>query len=156
MTRQLLGLLLCALAQLAAGPGAVQAQPTSPTPAEAPPHRQEEAYRSYLGLPDRTTLMLRDGLDTDDAIGAQVVGPGGETIGPITDLLVDEGGRIVRAIIDVGASVGAGSKPVAVELDRLRRAEDHLVLDIGAERLAALPEYRKTGDRWVRGPWGVP
>ena len=144
MTRKLLGLLLCALVQLAADPGA--AQPASPAP-----HRQEEAYRSYLALPDRATLMLRDGLDTDDAIGAQVVGPGGETIGSITDLLVNEGGRIVRAIVDVGASVGGGSRSVAVELDRLRRAEDNLVLDMGAEQLAALPEYRQVGNRWVRG-----
>jgi sporulation protein YlmC with PRC-barrel domain len=96
--------------------------------------------------------MLRDGLDADEAIGAQVVGPGGATVGSITDLLVDEGGRVVRAIVDVGAAVGAGSKPVAVELDRLRRAGDHLVLDMGAERLAALPGYRLTRDRWVRGP----
>jgi hypothetical protein len=117
---------------------------------EAPPHQQEEAYRSYLGLPDQANLMLQDGLDTDDAIGAQVLGPDGGTIGSITDLLVDEAGRVVRAIVDVGAAVGAGSKPVAVEIDRLRRAEDNLVLDMGAERLAALPAYRQTGNRWVR------
>ena len=145
MTRKPLVILLCALAQLAADPGQGAAQPASAVPAP-----REEAYLSYLALPDRTNTMLRpgDGLDTDDAIGAQVVGPAGATIGSITDLLVGEGGRIAHAVVDVGA----GSKPVAVELDRLRRAEDHLVLDMGAEQLAALPGYRRTGDRWVRDP----
>jgi hypothetical protein len=147
MTRKPLVILLCALAQLAADPGPGAAQPASAVPAPAP---REEAYLSYLALPDQTNTMLRpgDGLDTDDAIGAQVVGPGGATIGSITDLLVGGGGRIAHAVLDVGA----GSKPVAVELDRLRRAEDHLVLDMGAEQLAALPGYRRTGDRWVRDP----
>ena len=142
MTRKPLVILLCTLAQLAADPGPGAAQP-APAP-------REEAYLSYLALPDRTNTMLRpgDGLDTDEAIGAQVVGPGGATIGSITDLLVGEGGRIAHAVVDVGA----GSKPVAVELDRLRRAEDHLVLDMGAEQLAALPGYRRTGERWVRDP----
>ena len=145
MTRKPLVILLCALAQLAADPGPGAAQPASAAPAP-----REEAYLSYLALPDRTNTMLRpgDGLDTDDAIGAQVVGPAGATIGSITDLLVGEGGRIAHAVLDVGA----GSRPVAVELDRLRRAEDHLVLDMGAEQLAALPGYRRTGDRWVRDP----
>jgi hypothetical protein len=95
--------------------------------------------------------MFQGGLDADEAIGAQVLGPAGETVGTITDLLVEEEGRIGRAILDVGALVGAGSKPVVIELARLRRAGGDLALDMDEGQLAALPEYRQVGERWVPG-----
>jgi hypothetical protein len=113
---------------------------------------QGEGYRSYRALPNRTNTMLRDSLDSDDAIGAQVVGPAGMPLGMLTDLLLDHDGRIGHAIVDIGPSLGGGSKPVAVELARLRRLEDHLMLEMTEEQLAALPEYRQVEDRWVRRP----
>jgi hypothetical protein len=150
MMRKPLAVLLCALAPLSIGPAA--AQPAAPAPVGMGQGGPEEAYRSYLALPDRTTTMLRDNLDSDDAIGAQVVGLDGTPIGMVTDLLLDDDGRIGHAILDVSSSRGAGSGPVVVEIAQLRRVEDHLMLELTPEQLAALPEYRQVDDRWVSGP----
>ncbi len=153
MTRKLLGIFLCALTQLTAGPSASQPAATpSETRAGMVQGGQGEGYRSYRALPNRTNTMLRDSLDSDDAIGAQVVGPAGMPLGMLTDLLLDHDGRIGHAIIDIVPSLGGGNKPVAVELARLRRVEDHLMLEMTEEQLAALPEYRQVEDRWVRRP----
>jgi hypothetical protein len=150
MMRKLLAVLLCALAPLSIGPAA--SQPAAPAPAGMGRAGPEEAYRSYLALPDRTTTMLRDNLDSDDAIGAQVVGVGGTPIGMVTDLLLDDDGRIEHAILDVSSSRGAGTGQVAIEIAQLRRVEDHLMLELTPVQRAALPEYRQVDDRWVSSP----
>jgi hypothetical protein len=146
----ILAVLFCGLMPPAIGPAVSQAAVQAP--AGAGQGGQEEAYRSYLALPDRTTTMLRDNLDSDDAIGAQVVGPAGTPLGMVTDLLLDADGRIGHAILDVGASMGGGSRPVVVEIAQLRRVEDHLMLELSQEQLAGLPEYRQVDDRWVSSP----
>jgi hypothetical protein len=143
--RRLLGLILCAgLGAPVAGPGAAQpATAAAPAPAGA--------YRSSLSANERANLVFQEGLDADEAIGAEVVGRAGETVGTITDLLVGEDGRVERALVDVGASVGAGSRSVVIELARLRRTGDDLALDMDEGQLAALPAYRRVGERWVPG-----
>ena len=119
-----------------------------PAPATAAP---AETYTSYLALPSQENTMLRGSLDADELIGAEVVGEAGRRIGLVADLLVGEEGRITRAVVDAGPALGVGSRPVAVEVDRLRRTElgpRTFLLDLDREQLAALPAYRQTGDRW--------
>jgi hypothetical protein len=141
-TTLLLGAVLAAAAHLCPAPAAAQTNGAQP-PAEA--------YTSYLALPSQENTMLRGSLDADEAIGGEVVGPDGARIGLVVDLLVGGGGDISHALVDVGAAVGAGSRPVAVGLDRLQRTEvgpRTFLLDMGEEQLAGLPAYRQTGDRW--------
>jgi hypothetical protein len=132
----LLGAVLAAAVHLC--PAAVAAAPA-------------EAYTSYLALPSQENTMLRGSLDADELIGAEVVGEAGRRVGLVADLLVGEEGGITHAVVDAGPVLGVGSRPVAVEVDRLRRTEvgpHTFLLDLDREQLAALPAYRQTGDRW--------
>jgi sporulation protein YlmC with PRC-barrel domain len=59
-----------------------------------------------------------------DLIGQNVVGPNGESIGEINDIIVDQSGRTVGAIIGVGGFLGIGEKDVAVAFDSLEMSRD--------------------------------
>ena len=95
--------------------------------------------------------MFHDGLDADELIGSQIVTPRGTRIGTVADLMVDNDGRIDKAVLDPGSALGAGSRHVPVDIARLRRTEAGtgvLALDMTDEQLRALPTYRQAGDRW--------
>jgi len=53
-------------------------------------------------------------------LGHAVVGPGGVTIGQITDLLIDRQGRVRAVVVDVGGFMGVGNRKVAVAWSALR------------------------------------
>jgi hypothetical protein len=52
-------------------------------------------------------------------IGLRVKGNGDESIGSISDLLVEKDGKVVAAIVGVGGFLGIGQKNVAVSFDSL-------------------------------------
>ena len=133
----LLGAVLAAAVHLCLAPAAAAPAPS---------------YTSYLALPSQENVMLRGSLDADELIGSEVVGADGARIGSVTDLLVGDKGGIAHALVDAGSALGGGgSRPVAVDIARLRRTEvgpRTFLLDLDREQLSALPAYRQTGDRW--------
>jgi hypothetical protein len=121
----------------------------------APQPRHSEAFGSYLKIPEQENIMFHDGLDSDDLIGSQVVSPNGVRLATVTDLLVEDDGRIRLAVIDPGSALGAGSRHVIVPIEELRRTEAGsgvLALDITDAELRALPTYRQVDNRWERIP----
>jgi len=48
--------------------------------------------------------------------GANVLGPGDEHIGDVSDLLFDKSGKVAGVIVGVGGFLGIGQKNVAIEL----------------------------------------
>lgn len=136
MTGRLLVLAIAALVGLWAGPPAAQSAPV---------------YRSFLDLPDPNTVEFAHGLDSDDLVGGNVVAPNRSRIGTITDLLVGPDGRIDKVALDPGSALGAGSRHVTIDIDRLRPSEagaGTLVLDMSAQELEALATYRQVDNRW--------
>ena len=116
---------------------------------------QAEAYMSYLSSPDQSNITLRGGLDADELIGSEVVGPEGVTVGSVSDLLIGADGEVRNALIDAGQFLGMGSRQVPVAIDQLRRTEagPRIVrLEMGREELARLPAYQQNGDRWAPAP----
>jgi hypothetical protein len=108
-------------------------------------------YQSFLDLPDPETVMFRDGLDSGELVGSTVVAPDGARVGTVTDLLVGPSGQVDKAALDAGSALGAGSRHVAVEIDRLRRTEagaGTLLLEASVAELKALPAYRQVDNRW--------
>lgn len=112
-------------------------------------------YVSFLNLPDPEVIMFDEGLDSDELIGSSVVSPLGVRIGIVTDLLVEEDGRIDKVALDPGSALGVGSPHVPVEIAQLRRTEAGprtLALDISENELRNFPGYRLVGDRWEPVP----
>jgi sporulation protein YlmC with PRC-barrel domain len=52
-------------------------------------------------------------------VGSKVVGPDGQTVGKVEDLLLDRDQKLAGVIVSVGGFLGVGSKSVALPPDRV-------------------------------------
>jgi hypothetical protein len=87
-------------------------------------------------------------------IGQTVYNGQDEAIGDINDLVTDQGGKIVAALIGSGGFLGLGEKDVAVRFEDLKLARDEndsikIVADFNKEQLAAAPDYETLTEQRV-------
>jgi hypothetical protein len=79
-------------------------------------------------------------------LGKDVVSATGEKMGPIVDVLFDEGGKPRAAVIDFGGFLGVGTRKIAIDWSALRfdmgDKKNVIALEIGREQLQAAPEYK--------------
>jgi len=61
-------------------------------------------------------------LEASEIIGMSVVGANEENIGEVSEILIDNGGKVEAFIIDVGGFLGMNEKPVAVSMNDLQLA----------------------------------
>lgn len=126
--------LVALLAVLAAGPAAAQGQP----------------------LPESGHGRVA----AAELIGRDVVGPDGDAVAEVADLIVEPDGTVARVVLDVGGFLGVGAKPVALEFGRLRigpgggdGAEAGISTTLTREQLEALPRFgRDKEGRYPAGP----
>lgn len=90
-----------------------------------------------------------------ELIGSYVFSAAGEDMGRISDLLVSEDNRIVGVIIGIGGFLGIGEKPIAVELDRLKRTAtqeggERLELNFTREQLEQAPQFVSLAEQMRR------
>lgn len=88
-------------------------------------------------------------LNANEFIGTSVYTAADESIGEINDLIIEDKGGIVAAVIGVGGFLGIGEKDVAVPMDKItvtRDANDgdelRLTTVETAETLKAAPEFK--------------
>ena len=106
-------------AQPAPAPAPTQAAPPAQAPAPAPPDQPapNAKYRSKEGELRAATL-----------IGTTVYNDQKQTIGTISDLLVDKESKVAKAVLSVGGFLGVGSRLVAVPFADLHIEPDRVVL----------------------------
>ena len=79
-------------------------------------------------------------------LSRKVVGPNGEDLGLITDVIVDRDGGPRAAVIDFGGFLGVGSRKIAVDWDLLQFDPDQrdrkVVLPLDRREIEGAPEYR--------------
>lgn len=83
-------------------------------------------------------------LRLDWVTGATVTSPDGETIGKVSDLIMDrDSGQMVAAVIGVGGFLGIGEKKIAVPWARLTVDYDanQITSDLSRAEADAAPEY---------------
>jgi sporulation protein YlmC with PRC-barrel domain len=90
------------------------------------------------------------GFHADKLIGSDVKAQaGGEEVGTISDLIIDEDGQVVAVIVGVGGFLGMGEKDVAIGWDALQRTAksggDEYEYRVNATRdsLTTAPAYKK-------------
>jgi len=69
-----------------------------------------------------TTPVGEASFEASELIGMTVSGANNETVGEVSDVLVDKGGKINAFVIDVGGFLGINEKPVAVSMRDLQLA----------------------------------
>ncbi|MBF0375725.1 MAG: PRC-barrel domain-containing protein, partial [Alphaproteobacteria bacterium] len=88
-----------------------------------------------------------------ELIGKRVVGPGGERLGEIEDVLVDDSGKPQAAIIERGGFLGIGAKQIAIAWPELSLSDDqqNVVVNMTEDQIAQAPEYeQEEGRRSIR------
>ncbi|MBO9656268.1 MAG: PRC-barrel domain-containing protein [Agrobacterium tumefaciens] len=134
-----------------ANPGA-QTEPTTPpatpmTPAApAAPSANDSAATTTGGA--YLTEQGETQVSANDYIGKAVYTAADESIGNVTNLIMEEDGGLVAAVIGVGGFLGIGAKDVAVPMDKVtmtRNAQDgtiRLTTTETAETLKGAPEFK--------------
>lgn len=93
-----------------------------------------------------TTVEFEE-LTTETLTGARVYGLNDEDIGEIDTLVVDDSGKITKAVLGIGGFLGLGEHAVALTMDELkimRTAEGddfRVYVDASKEELEAQPQY---------------
>jgi sporulation protein YlmC with PRC-barrel domain len=86
-------------------------------------------------------LELED--PSQDLRGREVLDRDGESVGTVTDLMIDPGLRIARLlIVEHSGILGLGKKQYLVPLEALRRGDEEQVrIDRAKDDILAMPEY---------------
>lgn len=130
-----------------ADPAMAPADPAM-APAEPAMAPADDAMGADQGMMPREgyATVETDALTAENLTGATVVGPDGEDIAVVGDILLTEDGQIDAMLIDFGGFLGIGEKRVAVTLDNLEFASNEagdllIYSDFTREQLEAQPEY---------------
>lgn len=115
-----------AAAQPADAPPAAPAAPSPPQPPAAPPAAQEQ-------LAPRLALRV---------IGRDVKGPGGVVVAQVVNVLVDDAGQPLAAVLDYGGFMGVGRRRIAVAWRTLQFSAEGIVLALNRDQLRNFPEYK--------------
>jgi len=123
--------------------------PADPAMAPADPAVAPADDAMPMGMPrEGYTPVEFEALTADNLTGATVIGPNGDDIADVGDILLTADGEIDAMMVDFGGFLGLGQKTVAVALDNLEFAANEngdLVIysDFTREQLEAQPEYNE-------------
>ena len=96
-----------------------------------------------------------DAVGVNDYYKQNVYDTSNNTVGEVSDLLLDKNGRVKAVILSVGGFLGLGGKYVSVPFNALQVSEKngkrYLVIDTTKEALTSTPGYRydSTTGKWV-------
>ena len=150
--------------------GGAFAQPPSETPQPAPsapeatqPEAQPappapEAAQPMPSAPkgaETMTAVPGDSVSVTDYYKQNVYDTSDNTIGEVSDVLLDKDGHVTAVMLSVGGFLGLGAKYVSVPFNALRMTEKdgkrYLVMDTTKDALMSAPgyQYDKTKAQWV-------
>jgi hypothetical protein len=80
-------------------------------------------------------------------LGRDVKGPSGQAVAQIVNVMVDEAGRPLAAVLDYGGFMGVGRRRIAVAWEALRFAPSEqggiIALDLTRDQLKDFPEHKR-------------
>ncbi|MCA1778321.1 MAG: PRC-barrel domain-containing protein [Xanthomonadaceae bacterium] len=91
--------------------------------------------------------MPARGFHSDNLVGKEVTNRrNNETVGEVSNLVLDEDGQVVAVILSIGGLLGMGERDVAIEWDQINRRiegdEVKLSVDLTEESLDDAPKYK--------------
>jgi sporulation protein YlmC with PRC-barrel domain len=109
-------------------------QSAAQKPLNAPPAKTE------------TPAVLVDDAHLESILGKEIHTSSGETLGNVTDVLVEADGSVRAAVIDLGGFLGVGVRKIVVAWSVLHFVQGKTalsaVLDMSKDQLRVAPEYR--------------
>jgi sporulation protein YlmC with PRC-barrel domain len=95
-------------------------------------------------IPEQAETQIR----AEDLMGTTVVGPDGEEVGEVEDLIFDEQEKITGVVVGVGGFLGIGKKEVGLDWDQAAFAEDKdagtkkIMINLTKADLEAAPDFK--------------
>jgi len=90
---------------------------------------------------DESLMVQPFNLSVDAIEDMDLVGPNGDEIGDVEEVLADASGQPSGIAAEVGGFLGIGDKTVVIDLDQVRVENERLVTSLTKEQLEALPEW---------------
>jgi sporulation protein YlmC with PRC-barrel domain len=141
-----------------AKPEAAQPAPSAPEaakPEAAPPPEAAQPMPSAPKGAETMTAVPGDSMSVTEYYKQNVYDASDNTIGEVSDVLLDKDGHVTAVILSVGGFLGLGAKYVSVPFNALRMTEKdgkrYLVMDTTKDALTSAPgyQYDKTKGQWV-------
>ncbi len=137
---------------------AAPATPAAPTaPAETNTMAPAPSAGSDMSAAGDATYLTEQSetqVSANDYIGKQIYNANNESIGDVNDLILEENGGIVAAVVGVGGFLGIGEKDVALPMSKISMARDaennndvRLTTTETAEALQSAPEFKTLADK---------
>lgn len=100
------------------------------------------------------TEQAENQISANDYIGKSVYNAENKSIGDVNDIILEENGGIVAAVIGVGGFLGIGEKEVGLPMDKITMTRDvnnnnevRLTTTETAEALQSAPEFKTLADK---------
>lgn len=106
--------------------------------------QQDAALPQFGELREFEDMVVeRLGLTVDELEDMDIVGPDGEEIGDVEDILIDADNRIVAVVAEFGGWLDIGDREVILPLEHLGLQADRrkLVVSLTREQIEALPAW---------------
>jgi len=124
-------------------PDAPKDQPAE-APKDTPQKASKDVPKDVAQPPKNLEPIPKD--STISVLGKKVLGPSGEDMGRVTDLLLDRDAHIKTIVIDFGGFLGVGSRKIAIDWRLVRFVPDDadapIALSLGKAEVQAAPEYK--------------
>ena len=136
-----------------------ESQDTAQTPATTP---SEDTAQAPASGGEYLTAQSPEQISANTYIGQAVYNTGDESIGNISDLIMEKDGGITAAVVGVGGFLGIGEKSVAVPFEKISitQAPDSddvkLTTTETAESLQAAPEFKTTSQQMAERQANTP
>ena len=144
------------LSSEATKPQATQVAPSAPEGAKTEAGPPPEAAQPMPSAPKGAEKMAKaDSVSVTDYYKQNVYDASDNTIGEVSDVLLDKDGHVPAVILSVGGFLGLGAKYVSIPFNALHMTEKngkrYLVMDTTKEALTSAPgyQYDKTTGKWV-------
>jgi hypothetical protein len=127
-------LLIVAAALGLAGAASAQNTQTAATP-------EPFDIATLVEVENESMMVAPFGRTVDQIDDADVVGPTGDQIGEIEEVLMTPDGRIAAVSVEFGGFLGFGNKEVVVHIAELQQRGDDFVVGLTEEQLETLPRW---------------
>lgn len=108
---------------------------------------QKMANQSGSQQGDYMESAPASGMQASNLIGSDVMTSGDEEVGEISDLIIDQDGKVAAVVVGVGGFLGMGEKDVAISWDKITQSgtadDKKLRINESRDALRDAPEYTK-------------
>jgi sporulation protein YlmC with PRC-barrel domain len=98
----------------------------------------------------RPAALNADGsINASKVVGVNVVNNANDTVGEISEVLLDDSGKVSGVVVDVGGFLGIGTHPVKLGWNQVKMVNKdgklQAIVNMDKNALKQMPEYRTNG-----------